>query len=109
MAASGEQDYFFLFKFVTEETVIKKQKQPPEVFCKMFLEISRDLQENICARVPSLIKLQASVTLPKKRLWYRCFPVNFAKFLRTPYRTPQDDCFLRRLISINNLNQRKTC
>ena len=25
----------------------------------------------------------------KKRLWYRCFPVNFAKFLRTPfYRTP---------------------
>ena len=26
----------------------------------------------------------------KKRLWHRCFPVNFAKFLRTPflYRTP---------------------
>ena len=23
-------------------------------------------------------------TLLKKRLWYRCFPVNFAKFLRTP-------------------------
>ena len=24
-------------------------------------------------------------TLLKKRLWYRCFPVNFAKFLRTPF------------------------
>ena len=24
-------------------------------------------------------------TLIKKRLWYRYFPVNFAKFLRTPY------------------------
>ena len=25
---------------------------------------------------------------------HRCFPVNFAKFLRTPfYRTPLDDCF----------------
>ena len=23
--------------------------------------------------------------LLKKRLWYRCFPVNFAKFLRTPF------------------------
>ena len=24
-------------------------------------------------------------TLLKKRLWYRCFPVNFAKFLRTSF------------------------
>ena len=30
-----------------------------------------------------------SVTLLKKRLWHWCFPLNFAKFLRTPfYRTP---------------------
>ena len=26
-------------------------------------------------------------TLLKKRLWHRCFPVNFAKFLRTPFST----------------------
>ena len=26
-------------------------------------------------------------TLFKKRLWHRCFPVNFAKFLRTPFFT----------------------
>ena len=25
------------------------------------------------------------VTLLKKRLWHRCFPVNFVKFLRTPF------------------------
>ena len=24
-------------------------------------------------------------TLLKKRLWHRCFPVNFVKFLRTPF------------------------
>ena len=24
-------------------------------------------------------------TLLKKRLWHRCFPVNFPKFLRTPF------------------------
>ena len=49
------------------------------------------------ARVSFLIKLQAlsfsrpssnflkPATLLKKRLWHRCFPVNFAKFLRTPF------------------------
>ena len=26
-----------------------------------------------------------SATLLKKRLWHRCFPVNFAKFIRTPF------------------------
>ena len=25
-----------------------------------------------------------AATLLKKGLWYRCFPVNFSKFLRTP-------------------------
>ena len=28
-------------------------------------------------------------TLSKKRLWYKCFPVNFAKF----FRAPPGDCF----------------
>ena len=33
-------------------------------------------------------------TLLRKKLWHRCFPVNFANFLRTPFfRTPLDDCF----------------
>ena len=45
----------------------------------MFLEILQNSQENTCARVYFLTKLQP---------WgsgtgYRCFPVNFAKFLRT--------------------------
>ena len=53
---------------------------------KVFLEISQNSQESTCARVSFLIKLQARpATLLKKRLWYRCFPVNFAKFLRTPF------------------------
>ena len=37
------------------------QKQPPEVFCKkVFLDISQISQENTCARISFLIKLQAS-------------------------------------------------
>ena len=42
-------------------------------------------------RVSFLIKLQASGLRPaallKKRLWHRCFPVNFVKFLGTPIPT----------------------
>ena len=48
---------------------------------QVFLEISQNLQESSCARVSFLIKL----TLLKKRPWHRHFPVNFAKFLRTPF------------------------
>ena len=43
----------------------------PEVFCKkgvLFLEISQDSQENTCARVYFLIKLQVFATLLKKTL-----------------------------------------
>ena len=55
---------------------------------KVFLEISENSQENTCATVSFLIKLQAArATLLKKRLWHRYFPVNFAKFLRTPFFT----------------------
>ena len=65
---------------------------------KVFLENSQNSQENTCARVSFLIKLQASAcnfikketqpaTLLKKRLWHRCFPVNYAKFVRIPFLT----------------------
>ena len=42
---------------------------------ELFLEISQNLQENTCAKVSFLTKLQAGA----------CFLVNFAKFLRTPF------------------------
>ena len=55
---------------------------------KVFLDILQNSQENSCARVSFLIKLQTRpATLLKKRLWHRCFPVNFAKFLRAPFLT----------------------
>ena len=51
---------------------------------KVFLKIWQNLQENKRARV----------SLLKKRLWRRCFFVNFVKFLGTTfYSTPLDDCF----------------
>ena len=47
----------------------------------MFLKIWQNLQENTCAKVAFSIKL-LYLFLLKKILWHRCFPANFAKFLR---------------------------
>ena len=48
---------------------------------KVLLKMSQNTQESTCARVSFLIKLQPSGL----KLWNRCFPVNFVKFLRTPF------------------------
>ena len=55
----------------------------------VFLKISQSSQESACARVSLLIKLQVEACkFIKKKLWYRFFPLNFEKFLRTLfYRT----------------------
>ena len=45
----------------------------------LFFKISQYSQENACVGLSSLIK-----SFMKKRLQHRCFPVNIAKFLRTP-------------------------
>ena len=47
---------------------------------KVFLEISQNSHENTCAGL-------WPATLFKKRLCHRCFPVNFAKFLKTRFLT----------------------
>ena len=41
----------------------------------------------------SVWRRERPATLLKKRLWLRCFPMNFARFLRTSfYKTPLDNC-----------------
>ena len=49
----------------------------------VFLEISQNLPvpESLFNKVAGL----RHVTFLKKRLWHRCFPMNFAKLLRTPF------------------------
>ena len=52
----------------TSEKGINQRSSRPDVFCEKGV-------------------LRNFATLLKKRLWHRCFPVNFAKFLRTPFFT----------------------
>ena len=54
----------------------------------MFLKFSQNSQENICARVSFLIKLQVwGLFFIKKEALAQCFPVNCVKILRTLFFT----------------------
>ena len=55
--------------------------------------------ENTCARVSTLTLKPA--TLLKKTRWHRCFPVNFAKFLRTSFLQNTPKWLLLLQVSIN--------
>ena len=94
--------HFFAKKISFISYFLKKkryvQKQPPEVFCKgrfswKFRKIHKKthFQSLVLNKVSGL----RSATLLKKRLWHRCFPVNFAKFLRAPF---LQNTFKRRLL-----------
>ena len=54
---------------------------------KVLLKISRNSQENTCARASFLINLQTSglELYLKQKIWHMCLPVSFATFLRTPF------------------------
>ena len=62
------------------------QKQPPELFCKkkVLLKISQNLQENNCARVSFLIKLQALGFLKKETL-AQAFSYEFCKIFKNTF------------------------
>ena len=67
------------------------QSSRPEVFCKkgVFRNFAKFTGKHLYQR-PFFRKVAARLrpaNLLKKSLWHRCFPVNFAKFLRTPFFT----------------------
>ena len=84
MNRSNECTLFFLSLWKT-----RIRSSRPEVFCKnrsswKFYKIRRNtfVPESLFNKVAGL----SPVTLVKRRLWYKCFAVNFAKFSsRTPF------------------------
>ena len=78
---------YYLDKIYLSFTKIKFSKYTlyriscPDVFCKkgVLRNFAKFTGKNTCTRVGGL----RADTLLKKRLWHRCFSVNFAKFLRT--------------------------
>ena len=62
----------------------------PGVFCKksVFRNFAKFTGKYLCKSLFfNKVAYFRPATLLKKRLWHRCFPVNFAKFLRTPFLT----------------------
>ena len=57
---------------------------------KVFLKILQHSQHLCQSLFFNKVAGLSLASLLKKRLWHRCFPVNFVKFLRTPFfnRTP---------------------
>ena len=84
------RSFRYFFKIVTNKMTKLHEpeliNQPPEMYYKkLLLKISQNSQGNTSARFSFLINLQASpYNFIKNRLWHTFFPVNFAKFLRTP-------------------------
>ena len=68
--------------------VLKLRSSRLEVFCKKgFLKnFTRFTGKHLCQRLffKKVVCLRLA-TLLKKRLWHRCFPMNFAKFLKTSF------------------------
>ena len=55
------------------------------ILCKtLLLKISEYSQKKTCVTISFFDQDTKPATLSKKRFQHRCFPVNIAKFLRTP-------------------------
>ena len=70
---------------------------------QVLLKTLEDLQENTCARVSFVTKLQVAYKFTEKRLRHKRFPVNFAEFPRTSFlQRPLNNCF--RTVIVGRLN-----
>ena len=91
--------FFFFFTLwpnilaFIEEYISTNKSSRPEVFCEkgVLKNFTKVTGKHLCQSLffNKVADLRPA-TLLKKRLWNRCFPVNFVKFLRTPifFRTP---------------------
>ena len=66
---------------------IKIQKQPQEVSCKkkVFLESSRNSQENSCPRASFLIKLHVACNFIKKEALAQVFSCEFCEIFKNTF------------------------
>ena len=80
--------------YITKQTnrSLLHRSSRPEVFCKkgVLRNFAKFAGKHLCQSLFfNKVAGLKPATLLKKRFWRRCFPVNFAKFLRTPFFTEQ--------------------
>ena len=73
------------FFFINQENTFRGSYQSFSIK-KVFVKISKNSQESTGARASFKWSCRLKpATLFKKRLWHKCFPVKFTKFLGTPF------------------------
>ena len=86
-----------------------------KVFLRKFHKIHRKLPapeplfNKVTGLMPSTLLKKRSTTWLKKRLWHKCFPVNFAKFLRTPFLQNGSGRLLLKRFKTRKEMKRKNC
>ena len=81
----------------------KLRSSCPEVFYKkgVLRNLAKFTGKHLCQRL--FFNKVAGCNLLKKSLWHRCFPVNFPKFLRTPFlQNSSGGCFCK--LQVNEKN-----
>ena len=82
---AGEESGRFLFSSKDSDSCFRNGR--PEVFCKKGVlgNFAKLTGKHLCQSLffNKVAGLCPAATLLKKRLWQKCFPVNFSKFLRT--------------------------
>ena len=74
LVALFQSEVFVARRVLGKNLLIFNKSSRPEVLCENeFLEILQNSQKKTNARISLLKKLQ------EKRLWHRCFPVNFCE------------------------------
>ena len=94
-----------ILPFRQKRTLVIK-KQPPEMYyiAKSVLEFfPKFTRKHLCQSlfVTKITVLRPEILL-KKRLWQKCFHMNFANILKALfYRTPPDDCLCNEELSLH--------
>ena len=75
-------------EFIQQKNVIYRSSCT-EVFCKkgVLRNLAKFTGKHLCQILFFNKVAGLPATLLKYRIWHKCFPVNFAKFLRTPFVT----------------------
>ena len=92
--------YLFLFRIVLTVQYKSIEAIEDDFYHKV---IEANCTEAVARRCSIKKVFLRPAILLKKRLWHRCFPVNFEKFLRTPFLTEH----LRRLLIMETSNVRQ--
>ena len=77
-------------QYATPKQHLKFRISRPEVFCEkgVLRNFAKFTGKHLCQSLFfNKVAGLRPATLLKKRLWHRCFPVNFVKFLGTPFFT----------------------